>query len=101
MTAIIELLSRWTMAAAAAGSLLTTVAGAASVQTSRPVSRPLCPGHGGTEVGPRDTELDQRCGLLHLHFSLSDRGWNPAAAQAKGRPESLLPLRRPHQDAAQ
>jgi hypothetical protein len=85
MIAILKLLSRRTMVAAAAGSLLTTTAGAANEQTGHTVSLPQSPGRGGTDLGPGNTALDRRCGLPRLHFSFSDRGWNPAAAQAKGQ----------------
>jgi hypothetical protein len=60
MTAILKLLSRRTMVAAAAGSLLTTAAGAANLQTGHTASLPQCTGHGGTDVGPRNTALDRR-----------------------------------------
>ena len=101
MNALSRLLLRWTMAAATAGSLLTTAAGAACVQTGHAVSQPQYPGHRSTDLGPRNMAPDGRGGSPRLHFSFSDRGWNPAAAQANGRPESLLPLRAPHQHAPQ
>jgi hypothetical protein len=101
VNALSRLLLRWTMAAATAGSLLTTAAGAACVQTGHAVSQPQYPGHASTDLGPRNMAPDGRGGSPCLHFSFSDRGWNPAAAQANGRHESLLPLRVPHQNAAQ
>jgi oxalate decarboxylase len=70
-------------AATAAGGLL-TAASVASAQTGEGVPQPRCPGHGGTDPGPRNLMRDrQNPGLLvppstdhgtlpNLRFSFSD-----------------------------
>jgi oxalate decarboxylase len=82
MSAIAKTLSRRTVVAAAAGSLLT--AAAASAQTGQAVPQPQRPGHGGTDVGPRNATRDRQNPdilvppstdhgtLPNLRFSFSD-----------------------------
>src|ERR1700726_3185288 len=82
MNATAKPLSRRTVVAAAAGSLLTTAA--ASAQTSQAVPQPQRPGHGGTDLGPRNVTLDRQNPdilvppstdhgtLPNLRFSFSD-----------------------------
>jgi oxalate decarboxylase len=81
MNVIGKLLSRRTVVAAAAG-LLTTAAAAA--QTGQAVPQPQRPGHGGTDLGPRNVSLDRQNPdilvppstdhgtLPNLRFSFSD-----------------------------
>jgi oxalate decarboxylase len=82
MSTIFEPMSRRTMVAAAAGSLLTVANPAAAQSTATP--QPQRPGHGGTDPGPRNTTLDgQNPDILvppstdhgtlpNLRFSFSD-----------------------------
>ena len=82
MSAIAKPLSRRTVVAAAAGSLLTTAA--ASAQTGQAVPQPQRPGHGGTDLGPRNVTIDRQNPdilvppstdhgtLPNLRFSFSD-----------------------------
>ena len=82
MSAIGKTLSRRTVVAAAAGSLLTTAA--ASAQSGQAVPQPQRPGHGGTDLGPRNVTIDRQNPdilvppstdhgtLPNLRFSFSD-----------------------------
>src|SRR3954462_8027057 len=58
MKAIRDPMSRRTMMAVAASSVLTVTA--AQAQTGQTVPQPQRPGHGGTDPGPRNVELDQQ-----------------------------------------
>jgi oxalate decarboxylase len=83
MDAIAKPMSRRTVVAAAAGSLL-TAATAASAQTGQTVPQPQRPGYGGTDPGPRNLGLDRQNPdilvppstdhgtLPNLRFSFSD-----------------------------
>jgi oxalate decarboxylase len=82
MKAIRDPMSRRTMMAVAASSVLTVTA--AQAQTGQTVPQPQRPGHGGTDPGPRNVELDQQNPdilvppstdhgtLPNLRFSFSD-----------------------------
>jgi oxalate decarboxylase len=82
MKAIRDPMSRRTMMAVAASSVLTVTA--AQAQTDQTVLQPQRPGHGGTDPGPRNVELDQQNPdilvppstdhgtLPNLRFSFSD-----------------------------
>src|ERR1700726_667706 len=82
MNATAKPLSRRTVVAAAAGSLLTTAA--ASAQSGQAVPQPQRPGHGGTDLGPRNVTIDRQNPdilvppstdhgtLPNLRFSFSD-----------------------------
>jgi oxalate decarboxylase len=83
MNPIVNPLSRRTLMAAAAGSLVAG-ASAANAQTSQSAPQPQRPGHGGTDPGPRNLTLDRQnpdilvppstdYGTLpNLRFSFSD-----------------------------
>src|SRR3954463_11743289 len=58
MKPITDPMSRRTMMAVAASSVLTVTA--AQAQTGQTVPQPQRPGHGGTDPGPRNVELDQQ-----------------------------------------
>src|SRR5580704_9943303 len=66
--------SRRTVVAAGAGGLLTTAAAAASAQTGAAVPQPLRPGHGGTDLGPRNLILTEP-----RHTGAGDVGYIPFA----------------------
>src|SRR3954452_18025104 len=82
MKAIRDPMSRRTMMAVAASSVLTVTA--AQAQTGQTVPQPQRPGHGGTDTGPRNLGLDQQNPdilvppstdhgtLPNLRFSFSD-----------------------------
>jgi oxalate decarboxylase len=84
MRPISKLVSRRTVVVAGAGGLLSTAAVAASAQTDAAVPQPLRPGHGGTDLGPRNVTLDRQNPdilvppstdhgtLPNLRFSFSD-----------------------------
>jgi oxalate decarboxylase len=83
MNPLVNPLSRRTIMAAAAGSLL-TAATAAQAQAGEAVPQPQRPGHGGTDPGPRNLTLDRQNPdmlvppstdhgtLPNLRFSFSD-----------------------------